>query len=369
MTGKPPLILTLPATTGESAGGAAAGLWLKHQVSIGLSLALHGALAVAFGWSVLAAGQGDLSNPASVAIEVELVSLAEPMPAALEAKGRDDGDSNPVTETAEVLEEAQPVEEASEPPVPATQARPEPPRQLAAFTPPPQTLAAPRPEEVAALPPPLAGGSPAPLPADFPPRATAMTQPAKPSVPALAMPEQRPRIDVTPPERPRTLARILVPVPASKPDLAKQPTRARPEAKTKTKTKPGSGSKTRARSKPGKKEPAGQSRLGKPTGKAKTSQTGGKPKTFRAGAGEYRNALARHIQRARPASSAKGTVRLSVTISRGGRIAAVRLTGSSGSAELDRAVLAAVRNLSSFPPMPDGMPGNSFSFSVALKPR
>lgn len=61
-----------------------------------------------------------------------------------------------------------------------------------------------------------------------------------------------------------------------------------------------------------------------------------------------------------------GTARVALTIDRSGRLAALRLTRSSGVAAFDRAALSAVRRAGRFPPAPEGLDLALYSFSLSL---
>ncbi len=77
----------------------------------------------------------------------------------------------------------------------------------------------------------------------------------------------------------------------------------------------------------------------------------------------------RRAVRAVPRSARRGAqrdVHVSFVVTASGGLGSARITQSSGSAELDRAALAAVRKAAPFPPIPAGAGRNTWQFSVPL---
>ncbi len=73
----------------------------------------------------------------------------------------------------------------------------------------------------------------------------------------------------------------------------------------------------------------------------------------------------RHYPEAARARGKQGTVRLALTIDRGGHVVSARIVGSSGSATLDQAALEMARNASGRP-LPPEM-GSSVSLTVPVR--
>lgn len=89
-----------------------------------------------------------------------------------------------------------------------------------------------------------------------------------------------------------------------------------------------------------------------------------------AGSGSYRNALIRHAGRIRPDWNGKaGSVRLSFTVNRAGRLVAISVLNGSGQPGLDAATLAAARRIQPYPRPPDTVPGGSFAFVMNVNTR
>lgn len=80
----------------------------------------------------------------------------------------------------------------------------------------------------------------------------------------------------------------------------------------------------------------------------------------------YAGKVWRKIQRARPSSSVKGTTVIAIAISDRGRLTAVSVARSSGSAQLDQLALRAARKAAPFPAPPDRKP-HRFTFKVRSK--
>jgi len=104
---------------------------------------------------------------------------------------------------------------------------------------------------------------------------------------------------------------------------------------------------------------------------ATASKAAASPAASAAEAAAYRSAWTagmswnRHYPEAARARGEQGTVRLALTIDRGGHVVSVRLVGSSGSSTLDQAALEMARNASGRPLLP-GM-GSSVSLIVPVK--
>ncbi|XDA96738.1 TonB family protein [Sulfitobacter sp. LCG007] len=65
-------------------------------------------------------------------------------------------------------------------------------------------------------------------------------------------------------------------------------------------------------------------------------------------------------------TDASGQASLVISIARGGQLLGVRIRQSSGNARLDQAALDAVRRAGRFPPAPEQLPLDSYSFSIPI---
>jgi protein TonB len=73
------------------------------------------------------------------------------------------------------------------------------------------------------------------------------------------------------------------------------------------------------------------------------------------------------IERARPRVRGSGQVTLTLQIARGGQLAALSVSQSSGDAALDEAAISAVRRAGRFPAAPDGLTDASYGFSLPIR--
>ncbi|KIZ46314.1 energy transducer TonB, partial [Rhodopseudomonas palustris] len=87
----------------------------------------------------------------------------------------------------------------------------------------------------------------------------------------------------------------------------------------------------------------------------------------------FNQRVAAHLQRYKQypsgakAAGQQGTVRLSFTLGRNGRVLGARLVGSSGYSSLDAETLAMVRRAQPFPSFPAEMRQGSVSFTVPIR--
>lgn len=107
---------------------------------------------------------------------------------------------------------------------------------------------------------------------------------------------------------------------------------------------------------------------GREAAKARTTGSGGAQNlTGNAAATNYPGQVMRKISRGtRPRVSARGTAVVSFRLTSEGRLAAISISRSSGSAELDRAAVKLVQRAAPFPPPPSGA---RRAFSVEIKGR
>lgn len=160
-----------------------------------------------------------------------------------------------------------------------------------------------------------------------------------------------------------------VPVPTPRPE---PPKRAKAEAKPQPKAKPATQGQTRAANEQRAKaaKPPAKRAQRQPEQKAAAGRKGG------ATAGEkaaYSRRLISHVERHKryPRQAARqelaGAASLSITIDRRGRLAGARLARGSGHAVLDEEALAVARRAAPYPRPPEGIGGNTLSFSVTLR--
>jgi protein TonB len=73
------------------------------------------------------------------------------------------------------------------------------------------------------------------------------------------------------------------------------------------------------------------------------------------------------IERGRPRISDRGTVRVSLTVARDGRLLRAGVVTSSGNAALDRAALAMVQGAGRFRPAPEGLDAADHAFRLPIR--
>ncbi|SPF78367.1 TonB family protein [Pseudoprimorskyibacter insulae] len=253
--------------------------------------------------------------------------------------------------------------------------------------------AAPDPARRAALPPPIAPQSPqdqslAPMadpglplpPAPTAPEPVSEAMGLPPAPPPLVndkLPTQALAMMAAPqasPYAPSIDTSTAEPQPVAAPATSPRPV-ARPAPKPKPATKPApQKNATKPKAKPSAPQPAQ-----KATGAGKTATaSAGTAKTAASGpskaerqnamakwGGQIRSRIAR-AQRYPGGTRAQGTVKLRITVSRGGKLMAATITGSSGDAALDKAALKAVR-AARLPAAPKALNNASYDFNLPLK--
>jgi len=73
------------------------------------------------------------------------------------------------------------------------------------------------------------------------------------------------------------------------------------------------------------------------------------------------------IERSRPRTTQRGTVRVALTVARDGRLVRAGVASSSGSAELDRAALTMVQGAGRFRAAPSGLSDPDYSFRLPIR--
>lgn len=215
--------------------------------------------------------------------------------------------------------------------------------------------------------PPQIADAPALIP-DTPPPLPDM--PPAPDMPAVAMADALPQVTAPPkppepPAEPVAQARELAPEPA--PDLAPK---AKPEPKPEPAAKP----------KPAP-QPAQPAQLAEGSGNKGAAGTDGAAQAATLSDGEaadlraawgadIRARIERRKAYPRDGDGAAGTVKLRLTVGTDGRLAAVQIVASSGSAALDAAAVKAVQRAGRFPKAPRGLDAGQVTFTlpVSFKP-
>ena len=185
---------------------------------------------------------------------------------------------------------------------------------------------------------------PAPEP---PPQVEALVQP-EPSPPplALAIPELPPETKV--PEQV-----VVVPPPEAKPEVVPQP--EKPVVAPPPVRKPIHEEKAEKRPPPPKPAATPSS---KPARVAMAPNPGAASEGAQEGRASWQSELVAHIRRFatyNSQSNESGSVSVSVTIDRNGRLKSRHLVGSSGSATLDRIAMDLLERAQPFPPFPPSM--------------
>jgi protein TonB len=73
------------------------------------------------------------------------------------------------------------------------------------------------------------------------------------------------------------------------------------------------------------------------------------------------------VERARPRTTQRGVVRVTLTVARDGRLLGAGIAASSGNAELDRAALRMVQGAGRFRPAPAGLEGADYAFRLPIR--
>jgi periplasmic protein TonB len=119
-------------------------------------------------------------------------------------------------------------------------------------------------------------------------------------------------------------------------------------------------------------EPAAPQASAPKHSEAARGQTAAAPRENSAGsaasAASWRAQIFAHLLQFRPGGGdAAGTVSISFTLARNGRLLASRLVGSSGSSALDAKALEMVRRANPFPAAPSEVSGGTFPFVVPVR--
>lgn len=218
------------------------------------------------------------------------------------------------------------------------------------------------PVEQSDLAPPVAEPEPAP-----PPPPVALTVPAPPAPPDEATITAPPPAAIEPPPpppKPVTAPERPAPKPAAEDDKAEKAKREKAEQQKKEKEAKEKEARRLAQQRAAASSASQAQRM------AAAPNAGLESEGARAGQANWNSELAAQIRRnaAYPADGggASGTVQISVSISRNGRLLSHHLAASSGSPALDRAAMAIIERAQPFPPFPAGMTQAQVSRTVPL---
>jgi protein TonB len=137
--------------------------------------------------------------------------------------------------------------------------------------------------------------------------------------------------------------------------------RPRPEAVAQAAATPAPAQPAQRAAGAGRQQSSGQS--------GESAASGPSAGQLRALEAEWGGAILARIARAQRYPSGdhgEGTARVTLSVSRDGRLQSVGLVGSSGSAALDRAALDAVRRAGRFPAAPNGLAKAAYVFRVPM---
>ncbi|MGG7644314.1 TonB family protein [Rhodovulum sp. YNF3179] len=263
-------------------------------------------------------------------------------------------DRGPAAATEVAAAQRAPVAPAAAPTVSPPETAPAAPRRMSVLAPAPAQPARPT---VETTPPPRATpdvmarlATPAPPSVDAAPRVTPRDAPAPGgarATPRMQAPraEPAPRLDTAP--------------------AAPPPPEVRPAAEAAVAPKPRPVRQASVPVAPQKAAGPGAARTEGATVPRQAALTRGERATLMAAwGGQIRVAIERAKRGIR---GGRGRAMVELTVTRGGRLAGVRVVQSSGDAALDRAAVAAVQRAGAFPPAPDRLPGQRFPFRLPVR--
>jgi protein TonB len=177
--------------------------------------------------------------------------------------------------------------------------------------------------------------------------------------------------ELQPPPPPTLEPEVVLPEPSKKQPVTEPP---KPEVKKKPPPKPRQPDerKDRKQAKPQSKVATAPPRPQAPAA-APAAPAPGAVSSASASPASWRGALLAQLNRAKryPAEARQnrqeGTVRLSFTIDRSGRVVSYRIVGSSGSAPLDQEALAMIQRASPLPAPPPEIGGAQISLTVPVR--
>ncbi|WP_439493586.1 energy transducer TonB [Bosea sp. (in: a-proteobacteria)] len=181
--------------------------------------------------------------------------------------------------------------------------------------------------------------------------------PPEPEPQRVVQPEPEIRIPELPPLP--DAAAVLAPPPPARPRIVER----KPPPK-----------KVVARAKPIQPDKPQAERTSAPMAQAQAAPTAAAPNQgaaadSAASRASWRGTLLAHLNRYKrfPGGANPGTVQVSFSIDRSGRVVSARLVGGSGDAMLDEEAVAMIRRASPVPPPPEGLGGGTIALSVPVK--
>lgn len=215
----------------------------------------------------------------------------------------------------------------------------------------------PQPEPVVETPPEPVPPEPEPVVEPPPP----VEPPPEPEPQRVVQPEPEIRIPELPPLP--DAAAVLAPPPPPPPLARPRIVERKPPPK-----------KVVARAKPIQPDKPQAERTSAPMAQAQAAPTAAAPNQgaaadSAASRASWRGTLLAHLNRYKrfPGGANPGTVQVSFSIDRSGRVVSARLVGGSGDAMLDEEAVAMIRRASPVPPPPEGLGGGTIALSVPVK--
>lgn len=292
----------------------------RAAIAILLSLGFHAALAAVVTNGI--AGGGDTRKASNLAVTVTLIEAP--------------GETGNAESATEMPAPAEPETEPGQTPVEAT--------------------AMDKPAEIA---PPL----PLPeLPSGPPVVALAATDIAR-ALPRLDMPAVAPAIRQAPEsETPADLPQTVAVRPTPRPEITRQDARPAPRAEPRRKT---SREASRPRASSGSSGVSGKDTASQRSAPGKAA--GPSRAAMRQAMASYGQQVNSHVARRKPRSAGgRGTVGLTLRISRSGKLLGARVASSSGNRDLDDKALQAARRAAPYPQPPRELSGQSLALRIRL---
>jgi len=369
--------------------GTAPALSFGHKLlrsGFGLSVFLHGLLAIGIGYATIKLPNDDALLEGETVIAIELFSETDSEVTTRvnqdEQDGKEEAVETPVEQPKEAQPEEEPKKEIAEPvnpaeePKPVEQAKlPEPvekPIEQPVVTDQPEVLSTTEPSSFqieAATQQILEETEIEPLPDSPPPMLIMPAEEKKPEPEKkLAQPLAHPVL------KPRVVQKVAAvkPVEKKQPEPKKEQPKKKEEVK-KPEPKPENKEKKKIRARDGNAETdsdKGSSKADKKKGDSQDASQGNSKKKVKGNAStsNYKGLVQRKLERAkkRVRVAAKGTVIVSFTISANGSVVNLRVRKSSGKPAIDKGALDIVRRASPFPAIPDETGLKSYPVSVPM---
>lgn len=389
-----PIHHDVPVVAQDSAAPA---LSFGHKLlrsGFGLSVFLHGLLAIGIGYATIKLPNDDALLEGETVIAIEFFSETDSEVTTRVKQEEQDGKEEAVETPVEQAKEEPKAEQPKEEPKPVEQAKlPEPvekpiekPVEQPVVTDEPEVLSTTEPSSFqieAAARQILEDTTIEPLPDSPPPMLITPVEDKKPEpekkiAQPLRHPVSKPRVvqkvaEVKPVEKPIVKKEEPKPVEEKKPEPKKEQPKKKDEAK-KPEPKPEKKEKKKTKARDGNAESdsnKGSSKADKnKKGDSQDASQGNSKKKVKGNAStsNYKGLVQRKLERAkkRVRVAAKGTVIVSFTISANGSVVNLRVRKSSGKPAIDKGALDIVRRASPFPAIPDETGLKSYPVSVPM---